>query len=367
MAMFHRHRMDLTFRADIDSMNTFYGNFINGKNYNNARGYDGPGINTPHGTFSIGTYDMPKYTSISGFKPDTKEGYWAASDRWVTWFRTNSPTTEYFRYMLDEPDWGKNNADGTKNITWNYNYIIEKATWIKSNPGVGKNLKIFATSKVDTRLKGYVDFWSVTGRSAYVNKYEPEIGNDLMGYNIAISNQRRALGEKVGIYNSARPYFPALEYIDNDAVDPRVMTWVAWKYNVDQYFLWEINSWDFYTGSRDIFKTSIGYENGGGEIVYPGQQVKIGGEDDKGLAGPIASIRMKEFRRGMQDYEYFYMLKQKGYDPNSYINKVVYGAFDAFGTYPTGIYKDQNSAVPWEVRGDKYEIVRKDMANALTR
>ena len=44
--------------------------------------------------------------------------------------------------------------------------------------------------------------------------------------------------------------------------------------------------------------------NGDGLLFYPGYDV--------GVDGPIASFAMKSLRRGAQDYEYLWLLKQKG-------------------------------------------------------
>jgi hypothetical protein len=47
-------------------------------------------------------------------------------------------------------------------------------------------------------------------------------------------------------------------------------------------------------------------QNGDGILFYPGYDV--------GIKGPIASYAMKSLRRGAQDYEYLWLLKQKGMD-----------------------------------------------------
>jgi hypothetical protein len=46
------------------------------------------------------------------------------------------------------------------------------------------------------------------------------------------------------------------------------------------------------------------YFNGGGLLFYPGK--------DAGFDGPIASIRLKNIREGLEDYEYFAILEKNG-------------------------------------------------------
>ena len=45
------------------------------------------------------------------------------------------------------------------------------------------------------------------------------------------------------------------------------------------------------------------YSNGSGLLFYPGTD-KVFPAESRGLAGPIASLRMKHWRRGIQDVKY---------------------------------------------------------------
>ena len=50
--------------------------------------------------------------------------------------------------------------------------------------------------------------------------------------------------------------------------------------------------------------TYRGRYNGEGSLFYPGA--------DAGFAGPVTSIRLKNIREGMEDYEYFKILEDLG-------------------------------------------------------
>ncbi len=52
----------------------------------------------------------------------------------------------------------------------------------------------------------------------------------------------KAKGHKFGIYNGFRPGMGAV-VSDADAVEFRVMPWIVWKYNIDQYFYWSTTFW----------------------------------------------------------------------------------------------------------------------------
>jgi hypothetical protein len=93
--------------------------------------------------------------------------------------------------------------------------------------------------------------------------------------------------------------------IDASAVRNRAMQWYAFRYNATGELYFETtmayqhdpwnNQWDF-SG------------NGDGTLFYPGTPAKIGGTTHI----PLASIRLKMVREGMEDYEYLKALSDAG-------------------------------------------------------
>ena len=95
--------------------------------------------------------------------------------------------------------------------------------------------------------------------------------------------------------------------IDHPAVMNRIMSWMTFFYNIhgELYFstiyaYTEGNPWknQFFFGG-----------NGDGTLFYPGKPEKIGGKTHI----PIASIRLKMIRDGMEDYEYMTILEKNGF------------------------------------------------------
>ena len=84
----------------------------------------------------------------------------------------------------------------------------------------------------------------------------------------------------------------------------RIAPWLNRRYGITGLLYWstcywgspERNPWDE-PGFR-------GYWNGEGALLYPGS--------DAGIEGPVASMRLKSLRDGMEDYEYFVLLEQRG-------------------------------------------------------
>jgi hypothetical protein len=84
--------------------------------------------------------------------------------------------------------------------------------------------------------------------------------------------------------------------IDFPATHCRLIPWVCWQDNLDGYLYWCVNRWE-----NDPWKTAETYrnQNGNGSFYYPGKD------------GPVESLRLDAFRDGMEDYEYFCLLKSR--------------------------------------------------------
>jgi hypothetical protein len=350
MHMAHRHRMDLTdgrrpLSVFVQQMKDYY----TGAAYSEAYGYEGPGVGVGNGTYSIGTYDQPVYGVVSGFDPATAGDWQAAADAWENWFRANAPDVERFKYMTDEPE------------PEEYPTIQERASWIHAGQGPGKDLKVFATVKIDPALYGYVDFWSVTVQTGY----DPGDGVTA-GYDLVKVGKRKRFGELVGIYNGTRPSYGQASALDAFATENRVNPWIGWKYGVDQYFMWEVG---YYAGSTYNVWDNQYLERGGGkywgdgDYLYAGEDGVYSG-DSRGVRGPIASIRMKNWRRGQQDYEYLWLAREWGIPTTAIVDGVVPAAFN---DYSGSAYTEQDQQPVWSTRGYQFEDARRTLAELLSR
>src|ERR1044072_6405780 len=93
-----------------------------------------PGRRTGRGTgvgnnvLSIATYGQWQ----DWWGTPSRDSMWLHTNAWETWFATKYPGTERFLYLIDESE------DYAQTETW--------ADWMKTNPGVGANLKSLATA-----------------------------------------------------------------------------------------------------------------------------------------------------------------------------------------------------------------------------
>ena len=341
--MAHRHRFDIVSEVpNLTFMTDYYKRYLTGEMYTAASGYSGPGENIGNGTFSIGYGGA--FPDEYGSSPANmnKADWWAGSDAWAAWFEENAPGVEYHKYLFpDEPEWkGPAGALGTGS----FDTIRMQADWTHTNPGQGRNIPCLVTNTMRTGLMGYVDFWSVSSQEAQNSATREAVSTE------------KALGHKYGIYNGYRPGMGAV-ITDGDAVEFRVMPWIAWKYNIDQYFYWAVNCWT----NINVFTNPITYggqDNGDGTFFYPGEDHLYPAEN-RNLKGPLSSIRAKNWRRGEQDYEYLWLATQAGLENE--IKPVIDQCV------PTGLWDAKyQSNISWSSRGYKFEQYRKQLAILLS-
>ena len=138
-------------------------------------------------------------------------------------------------------------------------------------------------------------------------------------------------GSQVWFYQSGGPPFIGQNDLYSLGPGFRMWFWTAWKYHVDGVFYWADTFWN---DSQKGYNPFIGQGIGDGVIMYPGKQLHYIGFPD--IDGPIPSVRMAQWRRGYEDYRYFFLLKQLGKKDQAdhEVNKLVVHALDDGGYVP---------------------------------
>lgn len=131
-------------------------------------------------------------------------------------------------------------------------------------------------------------------------------------------------------------------FTDLDLNINRAIGWIGWKYQ-SGWVEWEFD-WNAYASwyEPENFKEPQRIYNGSGQLIYRGAVM--------GYKEPIASIRLKAQRRGLQDYEYFWVLSQKTGNrqaSDKLVNQVIYkNPFGEAAILDTEIWK--NNPEKWE-------------------
>jgi hypothetical protein len=181
----------------------------------------------------------------------------------------------------------------------------------------------------------------------------------LLASDYDVTKAQAARGKRVGIYNGVLPHSGTF-LIDADAVSPRVNGWLAAMYEVPQWFYWESTYWYGRRGNLSLdpfrdaetFHNEAGdWANGDGSLLYPGRQLDAFGDRSLDFAGVIPSIRLKNWRRGIEDGLYLRMARQR--DP-------VGADAVAHALIPTAFHEARAGAPSsWSPRGDAFFEARR--------
>ena len=334
----HRHRVELVHQWDEASVEREWPRF-SGDAFARARGYEGPGE-------GIGNRIVPRSFYGPGRGFDDRASAWTLSDRWMTFLHAKLPRAITFLYMPDEPNRSE------------FPHIRALADNIHSNPGPGRTLPTFVTHGYAEGLDGAIDIWC-SGPQAF---------------RIAEVARERAKGRACWFYNGGRPWSGTL-IIDAPATDAREVAWAAFKHGVDVYFFWHAVHWRHNSqkqGERNqnIWANPItfddrgqpgkplvdqGYINGDGVLIYPGEE-RLHPDEDRGIPGPIATIRLANLRRGLQDHQYLTLARGLG------LTREVDAALAA--VVPR-VFSDAGPRVGFAEHGDAYESARLALGRAI--
>ena len=336
----HRHRVELVHAYDEKTIEKAWGRF-SGADFTREHGFEGPGA-------GVGNVIAPRTFYGPGSDFDERSGAWARSDSWMTLIRQKLPRAITFLYGPDEP---RPPA---------YPRIVTLAENIHSNPGPGRALPIFVTSTYVEPLDGAIDIWCSGPKGFALDRVAAE----------------RARGREYWFYNGGRPEGGAIT-IDAPATDARATIWAAFKHDVRVYFYWHSVHWRHNSqkeGERNqnVWADTITYDNrkqpnrspddqgyihGDGVLIYPGEE-RLHPDQDRGVPGPIGTIQLANFRRGLQDHQYLAMARKLG------LNAVV---DDVLKAVVPRVFSDAGERVSFPETGDPFEVARVKLATAITQ
>jgi len=186
-----------------------------------------------------------------------------------------------YNYITDEPE------------EKDYDAVVEAAKLVRM---ADQRIKILLTEHIADKLIGSVDIWVPIG---------PE-------YNEQQAKARQAKGEQVWWYLCCGPHHPWPNYfIDYPAIDLRMWHWMTWRYGLDGILYWDTcywqdNPWQKPMSQPDHRKWNWG--NGDGHLLYPATRTPSKTFIAK---GPVDSIRWETIRDGIEDWDYFRILKDR--------------------------------------------------------
>lgn len=307
----HQHRMVFMERTpDLpdasgwqDYINTYQSAF-DGSLFSDRYGYQGTGKDTP---VTIWRTPWPQEFNIkleAPLQPADFARYEQLSKEWKQradkhqWRRTT-----FFAYVFDEvdgPEKNKSDAVARRNYL---SMVHEQMDLLQRSIDAGTgdaSLDLLWTSHSNPAiwesdpqldLTGKVRLWSPNASAA-----DPEF-----------LNKRIKDGDSVWFYHSGHPAVGA-HSINASGIDMRTWGVIGARYGINGQFMWAVN---LGSDERPFAEPSYKPDDdrfGNGVLVYPGNQLdKIGFPK---IAGPIPSMRLKTWRRGLQDAEIFFLAKE---------------------------------------------------------
>jgi len=354
----HRHKISLIDGFDdTEQMDETWISRLNGELFTPARGYDGVGVGVGNNVYSIGTYGSWSWQG------GTQADMWTNTDAWVNWFDTQAFTTptDYFLYLIDESD--------------DYPQIEQWAQWINNNPGPGQRLMSMATIDLPTAAANTPSLdiptsWATFGITSI--------------WQSAADSYEANPNKRFYLYNSNRPATGSFA-TEDDGVALRVLPWAQYKKSIDRRFYWESTYYDNYqgnTGQNNVFQqaqtygdfdeidsvlgeTGWNYLNGDGVLLYPGTDTRYPA-DSYGVQGPFASLRLKHWRRGVQDVDYLILAAvisptRTAEIVNTMVPKVLWEVGVSDPNDPTWVLAD----ISWSTDPDVWEAARAELAGII--
>jgi hypothetical protein len=249
-----------------------------------------------------------------------------------------------------------------------------------NNPGPGQRLMSMATIQLPTAATETPSLdipasWAVFGIT--------DVWQNAADQYLAAPDKR------FYVYNGNRPASGTF-LTEDDGVALRALAWTQYKKGIDRWFYWEstyyvnfqcygysdpqgqtnvfqqAQTFGCYSSDNDVEgETGWNYSNGDGVLLYPGTDLRYP-DDSYGLMGPFASLRLKHWRRGVQDVDYLTLAA--AIDPfrtaeivDEMIPKVLWEVGVEEEWDPTWVLAD----ISWTTDPDAWEAARAELADII--
>ncbi len=259
-------------------------------------------------------------TQLEGAKLTTVQFMGARSTgdyaSWTSFFKARGWFDRLFDYTCDEPPatcaWSDIPARNAlmKAADPHFRSLVTTSAAQASAAGVLSSIDILTpvVNYLDGKSAGDMGGWDDQYSGLQISKYDSFLASssasgprkELWMYQSCMSHGCGGTSD----YFSGWPSY----MIDTASIRSRAMEWLSFAWGVTGELYWE-TTWAY--GNGDPWADQWQFSgNGDGNILYPGTPDKIGGQTHI----PVASLRLKMLREGMEDFEYLKLLSDAG-DP----------------------------------------------------
>ena len=230
----------------------------------------------------------PDYKTISAANRKKAQRYYK---EYYKYLKDNGWERGAYVYMLDEP-----------NLRENYEQVLILGQLVHEAVPQLKCLVVEQTylqdpswPDIDPAVDIWCPLWSFIDRKTINEKLAH--GDEVWSYTALV---QRSPGYHPQ-YQTVKDFDPPYWHIDRPLIVYRVPTWINYQYDITGLLYWSTVTTVIEPWSNPAFAHPRHY-NGGGFLFYPGLPC--------GIDGPVISMRMKNLRDGMEDYEYFVILER---------------------------------------------------------
>lgn len=278
---------------------------MTGELFTTENGYTGPGENTPVTVWKTPwpqTFDGVNYTEITDREINRYEGLARTWNELV--IARDWTQIDFFSYVFDEMDGPSNNGNGSLPRDQYLAVVHEQFAQVQAAIDRGSesnNIDLLWTSHSNPTI------WQddpVLDLTDTVRLWAPNAS----AADTDFLQQRVQAGEKAWFYHSGHPAVGA-HSINVSGIEMRTWGVIGARYGLNGQFMWAVNLGSDEFPYRDPQFNPDEDRAGNGVLVYPGNQLdKIGRENSP---GPVPSMRLKSWRRGLQDAELYFIARDQ--------------------------------------------------------
>lgn len=237
---------------------------------------------------------LPHSTTGDSYKtiaPEQREKALRYYRDYYNYVKSNGWLERAYVYLLDEP-----------NTKENYEQVLVLAAVVHEAAPELKCLVVEQTyphdpswPDIDPAVDIWCPLWGFIDRETINQKLQN--GDAVWSYTALVQRAPPYHPQ----FNEVKGKSPPFWHLDRPLLVYRVPTWINRQYGITGLLYWSTVTGVIEPWFNPAFAHPRHF-NGGGYLFYPGAPC--------GMAGPVASMRLKNLRDGMEDYEYFTLLEK---------------------------------------------------------
>ena len=286
-----------------------FGPALSGELFTERYGYRGPGEKTP-----VSVWRLPYPQLFNGklgapLSDEQVAEYEQIARAFTAHLNAKGWTKSYlYAYVFDEVEGPTDDEAGRSPTPENRAYVamvhqqMRRVQAALDRGAGGKRIHLIWTSHVDpTRWAGKQGL-DLTG---IIRLWSPNAG----AAGTTFLRRRAAAGEQAWFYHSGHPAI-GVHAINASGIELRTWGVASARYGFTGHFMWAVNFGDHEEPYRQPTYKSGDDRFGNGTLVYPGAGLTTIGVAAR--SEPVPSMRLKAWRRGLQDAELVELARRRG-------------------------------------------------------